>query len=304
MQAEFIQLSMALIEPNREQPRTDFEPEATRTLAANIAAVGLLQPVNVRAIEDGRFEIIHGERRFRACQELDWETIPAIIRQEELDDEAMLAAALTENMVRVDMNVIEEARGIARLSELGQTHHQIARLLGVSTPTIVSRLAWLELEPEIQELVAAGKLPNGRPVSKALASISSSEGRVALAQQLAAKGQSVKAIERAAEVYRSLEAGDDLHTHRIGDDGRLLRKYHTEQKLGKGKKEAARRRNGRGGVHAFTLAGAGENGESINREKCPVTAIGNVCRLCYLHGYEPGLPCRDCPLTMLVRELV
>jgi ParB family chromosome partitioning protein len=299
MPAEFLQLSLELITANREQPRTEFEPEAIGVLAANIAAVGLLQPVSVRAIEDGRFELVHGERRFRACELLDWPTIPAIIRQEELDDEAMLTAALTENMMRVDMNVIEEASGIARLCELGQTHQQIARLLGVSVPTIVSRLAWLELEPEIQNLVAQGRLPSGRKVSKALASVDAGAGRVALAMQLADKGQSVQSIERAAEIYRSLEAGEsDSKTHRIGDDGRLLRTYHKE------KRAADRRRRGRTAVHAFTLAGGGEEGEKIDPEKCAVKAIAYVCKTCFLHDFEAGLPCQDCPLTALVKELV
>jgi len=292
MQAEFLLLSMALVRPNAEQPREHFDEGKMGELAANIAAVGLLQPVSVRAVSGGQFELIQGERRYRACQILDWEAIPALVRHEAMDDEAMLTAALTENMQRVDMNPIEEAKGMSRLQELGKTHEQISRLLAVSTPTIASRLAWLELEPEVQALVAAGKLPSGRPVSKALSRVSSSEGRVALATQIAARSQSVKSIERAVDMYCKLESGGGGGgNYALADDGRLVRRYHKEKALVGGKTT-------RGGVHAFNVAGVKvadlpEVGE----------AIVQVCKNCYLHDYEASLPCKDCPLTQLVRKL-
>ena len=117
MQAEFLLLSMALVRPNAEQPREHFDEGKMGELAANIAAVGLLQPVSVRAVSGGQFELIQGERRYRACQILDWEAIPALVRHEAMDDEAMLTAALTENMQRVDMNPIEEAKAYLSLIE-------------------------------------------------------------------------------------------------------------------------------------------------------------------------------------------
>lgn len=189
--ARFVGLSS--IRPNPYQPRRNFDDGALAELAASIRRQGVLQPVVLREVEDG-YELIAGERRWRAAHEAGLEAIPAVIR--DADESQMLELALVENLQRSDLNPIEEAAATAAFIErLGLTQEDAARRLGKSRPAVANSLRLLELSGDLRELVSRGTLSAGH--ARALLSLADVEAQRSLARRIEADGLSVRATEEA-----------------------------------------------------------------------------------------------------------
>lgn len=190
--AYFAELPITAVHPNPWQPRQVFEEEALAELVHSIKEIGLLQPVVVRPADDGTYELIMGERRWRASQEAGQTTIPAIVRQTEDGD--MLRDALLENLHRSQLNPLEEAAAYGQLLEdFGCTHEELAQRIGRSRPQISNTLRLLKLSPAVQRRVAAGVLSAGH--ARALLSVDDPEVQDHLAQRVVAEGISVRALE-------------------------------------------------------------------------------------------------------------
>ncbi|WP_182112548.1 MULTISPECIES: ParB/RepB/Spo0J family partition protein [unclassified Actinotalea] len=194
--AHFAELPVGSIAPNPRQPRSVFDEEALAELVGSIREVGVLQPVVVRPVvgEDGapRYELIMGERRWRATQEAGLERIPAIIR--ETDDTDLLRDALLENLHRSQLNALEEAAAYQQLlDDFGCTHEELARRIHRSRPQISNTLRLLRLPPLVQRRVAAGVLSAGH--ARALLGLADGAAMERLAQRIVAEGLSVRATE-------------------------------------------------------------------------------------------------------------
>ena len=185
-------LSIADVAANPHQPRRQFTNEAMTELIASVRAHGVLQPILVRPVAGGRYEIIAGERRWRAAQAVGLHEIPAVVRA--LDDRMAFEIALIENIQRSDLNAIEEARGYRRLiDDFGHTQAVLAGIVGKSRSHVTNLLRLLELPETIQSMVEAGQLTMGH--ARALATAADPE---ALAQRVVTEGLSVRAIEEIA----------------------------------------------------------------------------------------------------------
>lgn len=195
--ARFAEIPVQAIVPNQRQPRQVFDEEALEELKASIEQVGFLQPIVVRETAPELYEIVMGERRWRAAQALDTKTIPAIIR--ETRDDAMLRDALLENIHRVDLNPLEEAAAYQQLlDEFGATHEELARRIGRSRPQISNTLRLLNLPAGVQRRVAAGVLSAGH--ARALLSLEDVDEQEQLALRIVAEGLSVRAVEELVAV--------------------------------------------------------------------------------------------------------
>ena len=184
-------LPIYMIDPNPDQPRRTFDEDALRELAASIESVGVIQPIVV-CETDGRYRIIAGERRYRACRMAGLEMIPAIVRN--WDQQRQLEAALIENLQRDDLNAIEEARGVRRLMEEGGlTQECAAERLGKSRSALANLLRLLTLEDVVQQMVIDGKLSAGH--ARALAGVDRKR-QVQLANLTVQQGWSVRQLER------------------------------------------------------------------------------------------------------------
>ncbi len=184
-------LAIDALEPGRYQPRLRLDPEALRELAESIKAQGVMQPILARPRGDGRYEIIAGERRWRAARMAGLATVPALVR--EVADRHVLAMALIENIQREDLNPLEEATGLKRLiGEFGMTHADAAEALGRSRAGITNALRLLELAPPVQELLREGKLDMGH--ARALLALPPL-AQVELAREAVAKRLSVREVE-------------------------------------------------------------------------------------------------------------
>ncbi len=157
---ELRELPVELVKPNPNQPRTRFDPEALSSLASSIETSGVIQPLLVRPLLDGSYELIAGERRWRAAQQAGLAKVPAIVRDSEQVER--LQMALIENMVREDLNPVEEARACAALvEELGVSKEELARRVGRSRPAISNLIRLLDLPDEALELLESGDLSEG-----------------------------------------------------------------------------------------------------------------------------------------------
>ncbi len=189
--AHYAEIPVDAITPNARQPRQVFDEDAIAELVASIRTVGLLQPVVVRPVPDG-YELIMGERRWRAAQQAGLLAIPAIVRS--TDDTAMLRDALLENLHRSELNPLEEAAAYDQLlRDFGCTHDELAERIGRSRPQISNTLRLLRLPPLVQRRVAAGVLSAGH--ARALLGLSDSATQERLAQRIVAEGLSVRAVE-------------------------------------------------------------------------------------------------------------
>ena len=188
------ELPVAAIVPNPKQPRQTFDEEALEELKTSIREVGLLQPIVVRPLGADRYELVMGERRWRASQAVGRETIPAIVR--ETRDDGMLRDALLENIHRVNLNPLEEAAAYQQLlEEFGATHEELAKRIGRSRPQISNTIRLLNLPAAVQRRVAAGVLSAGH--ARALLSLEDADAQEALAHRIVAEGLSVRATEEA-----------------------------------------------------------------------------------------------------------
>lgn len=197
------ELSLDAITPNPRQPRRRFDPDALLALAESVRAHGILQPIVVRPLRDGTFEMVAGERRLRAAQIAGLTTIPAVVRDS--GESQQLELALIENMAREDLNPVEEARACATLVEdLGLTKEELARRIGKSRVAVSNLIRLLELPDEALALVEAGDLSEGH--GRAILTCKDQFWRRHLAREARAGGWSVRETERRA---RETEAGDD-----------------------------------------------------------------------------------------------
>ena len=195
--AYFAELDPASIQPNHAQPRTVFDEEAMAELVHSVREIGVLQPIVVRRAGEGSYELIMGERRWRAAQEAGLQRIPAIVRQ--TDDVDMLRDALLENLHRSELNPLEEASAYAQLLEdFGCTHDELAQRIGRSRPQISNTLRLLKLSPAVQRRVAAGVLSAGH--ARALLAVAEPDVQDRLAQRVVAEGISVRALEEIVAV--------------------------------------------------------------------------------------------------------
>jgi ParB family transcriptional regulator, chromosome partitioning protein len=193
---ELRDLPVDLLRPNPAQPRTRFDPASISSLAASIADAGMVQPLIVRPLRDGRYELIAGERRWRAAREAGVQTVPAIVRDEA--EAERLQTALIENMAREDLNPVDEARACAALVEdLGLSKEELARRLGRSRSAISNLIRLLDLPEEALELLASGELSEGH--GRALLMARGNHARRRLARDAAAAGWSVRETERRAK---------------------------------------------------------------------------------------------------------
>ncbi len=190
--AYFEEIPIGSITPNPRQPRQSFDDEALDELAASIKEVGLLQPIVVRRVMPGRYELIMGERRWRACQQAMLDLIPAIVRG--TSDDELLREALMENLHREQLNPLEEAAAYQQLlDDFGATHDELARKVGRSRPHISNTLRLLNLPPVVQRRVAAGVLSAGH--ARALLSLDDPAAQDHLAHRIVAEELSVRAVE-------------------------------------------------------------------------------------------------------------
>ncbi len=188
-------VAVASILPNPLQPRKEFSEAELEELTSSIRENGLLQPLLVRPAATGRYELVAGERRFRAIQRLGWQEAPVIVRK--VDDEALLVLALVENLQREELNPLEEAEGYRTLVErFGLTQDEIAVAVGKDRSTVANLIRLLKLPPSIRRLVEAGELSMGH--ARALLSIEDPARAAELARQAAKDGWSVRDIEKHA----------------------------------------------------------------------------------------------------------
>jgi ParB family transcriptional regulator, chromosome partitioning protein len=190
---ELRELPVELIEPNPEQPRSSFEPDALDALAGSISSAGLLQPLIVRPVDDGRYELVAGERRWRAAQKAGLDRVPAVIRTSPEDQR--LQAALIENMVREDLNPVDEARACAALvDDLGISKEELARRVGRSRAAISNLIRLLDLPDPVLALLERGDLSEGH--GRAILQLRDQDRRTKLAKRAAKEGWSVRDTER------------------------------------------------------------------------------------------------------------
>jgi ParB family chromosome partitioning protein len=191
------------IKPNPKQPRQVFDEDALAELEHSIREFGLMQPIVVRELGDDSYELVMGERRWRATQRAELATIPAIVRQ--TNDDAMLRDALLENIHRVQLNPLEEAAAYQQLlDEFDVTHEQLAGRIGRSRPVITNTIRLLKLPLPVQRRVAAGVLSAGH--ARALLGLDSAEAQEDLAARIVAEGLSVRATEEAVTLAKSAPA--------------------------------------------------------------------------------------------------
>ena len=211
--AYFAELPLDSITPNPRQPRTVFDPEALDELIHSIKEIGLLQPIVVRPLSNNRFELVMGERRWRAHTVAGLATIPAIVR--ETADADLLRDALLENLHRSQLNALEEAAAYSQLlNDFGCTHDELAQRIGRSRPQISNTIRLLKLPPAVQSKVAAGVLSAGH--ARALLGLEDSKAQEALATKIVAEGLSVRTVEELVSLGYTGPAAKKSGTKKAG----------------------------------------------------------------------------------------
>lgn len=204
-EAALVSVKVSAIVANPRQPRTTFDEEGLRELADSLREVGLLQPVIVRPLEGGSYELIAGERRVRAARLAEFEEIPAVVRR--TDESELLTEALVENLHRTDLNPLEEAAAYQQLLEdFGMTHDGLAGKLGKSRSAISNSLRLMSLPPGLQNQVAAGELSAGH--ARALLALDGRESQERLGRKVVAEGWSVRQTEQAVRAELSRAEAD------------------------------------------------------------------------------------------------
>ena len=237
--ARFAEIPLTQIVPNPRQPRRAFDEDEMSELVHSIQEVGLLQPVIVRATGPASYELVMGERRWRATREAGLDTIGAIVR--DTSDVDLLRDALLENLHRSQLNPLEEASAYQQLlDDFGCTHEELAERIGRSRPQISNTLRLLKLSPTVQKRVAAGVLSAGH--ARALVAVSNSEIQDRLAQRVVAEGLSVRALEEIVTVEPdgkrrpARRSGAKLHSPRVAElAGRLSDRFDTRVKVDLGR---------------------------------------------------------------------
>ena len=238
--AYFAELPIAAITPNRVQPREVFDEDSMAELVHSIREVGLLQPVVVRATGPDAYELVMGERRWRAARAAGLERVPAIVRQTE--DAAMLRDALLENLHRSQLNPLEEASAYAQLLEdFSCTHDELAERIGRSRPQISNTIRLLKLSPAVQRRVAAGVLSAGH--ARSLLAVTDAAEQDRLAARVVAEGISVRGLEELVAVGAQGPAAPALRRNRPTAPGladlaqRLSDRFETRVKVDLGQRK-------------------------------------------------------------------
>lgn len=222
---ELRKLPIDVVEPGKYQPRRDMDYDALEELASSIRSQGIIQPIVVRTVTEGRYEIIAGERRWRAAQMAELHEIPAVIR--DIPDEAAIAMSLIENIQRENLNVIEEATALQRLiDEFNMTHHQVAESVGKSRTTITNILRLLSLLPDVKTMVEHGDLEMGH--ARALLTLTE-DLQIQAAKTIVAKGLSVRDTER---LVRRLQRPEKITITNAADPNILNLQKQISDKLG------------------------------------------------------------------------
>ena len=191
-ESELLNLPISKVEPRLEQPRKTFDEEALRALADSIAQYGLIQPITVRKLDSGYYQIIAGERRWRAAREAGLTEVP--VRVIEADDRRTAELALVENLQREDLNPIEEAKGYKTLiDEYGLTQEETAKSVGKSRPAIANAMRLLSLSEPVLDMVEKGQLSAGH--ARALVSINDEKQQLSAAKEVLEKALSVRRTE-------------------------------------------------------------------------------------------------------------
>jgi ParB family chromosome partitioning protein len=202
-QTSYQELPIGAVSPNQHQPRTQFDEEALAALTASVRELGVLQPVLVRPTGGGAYELIAGERRWRAAKRAGLSLIPAIVRT--VDDTLSLEQALVENIQREDLNPLDEAAAYQQLLEdFHLTHDELASRVGKSRAAISNTLRLFQLPPTVQRLVAEGRLTAGH--ARALLTTPDRSYQEVLAQRIVTDGMSVRAVEEAARQHNTDQA--------------------------------------------------------------------------------------------------
>ena len=230
--ASAVRLRLMDVEPNKDQPRRDFDETALAELSRSVAEHGVLQPILVRPLPGGAYQIVAGERRWRAARMAGLSEIPVVIR--EMSDAQAMAAALIENLQREYLNPIEEARGIQKLMDTFElTQEETARRIGKSRPAVANALRLLRLPAAVAELVRAEKLSGGH--ARALLAIEDPEHIQALAEAVAAGDLSVRETERLVRLAQKEKSGAGRSTGPQGVQVTLRRlPYYDEVELSLG----------------------------------------------------------------------
>ncbi|MEO1368808.1 MAG: ParB/RepB/Spo0J family partition protein [Acidobacteriota bacterium] len=217
------ELPVGQLEPNRYQPRTEFDETGLDDLAASIQSQGVVQPIVVTAGEEGRFTIIAGERRWRASQRAGLEVVPVVVRQVD-DDQQLLEMALVENIQRADLNAVEEAEAYKTLSEsFGLSQEDIAKRVGKGRTTITNFLRLLRLPDAVQDLVRSGKLSAGQ--ARPLLSLGDAATQVEVAIRAVEEGLTARDLEKLVTALKgepdakkkSTKPDVDVHTREAMD---------------------------------------------------------------------------------------
>ena len=194
-----VTLPLDEIIPNRDQPRKQFDDEALADLSASIAQHGVLQPLLVRPMPDGSYQLVAGERRWRASRMAGLSEVPVVIR--DMNEQEAAELALIENLQREDLNPMEEAIGYRTLMEnYGMTQEQAAQVVNKSRPAVSNALRLLQLPEEVTNLVSEGKLSAGH--ARTVLAFEGAEAQIAAAKQTVAKGLSVRELERMAKAAK------------------------------------------------------------------------------------------------------
>jgi ParB family chromosome partitioning protein len=203
--SSLLDIPVTAIEPNEHQPRTAFDEESLASLTASVREVGVLQPILVRELDGGRYELVAGERRWRAAKRAGLQVIPAILRT--VSDRGRVEQALIENLHRQDLNPMEEAGAYQQLIEdFGLTHEELASRVGKSRATITNTLRLFQLPPAVQKLVSEGQLSAGH--ARALLGTPDRGFQEALARRAVAEQMSVRAVEDAVKDRNAMGGSD------------------------------------------------------------------------------------------------
>jgi ParB family chromosome partitioning protein len=240
------EIPLELIRPNPDQPRKSFDAEALERLAASVAEAGVIQPLVVHELADGRYELIAGERRWRAARQAGLDAVPVVLRSE--DEARRLQTSLIENMAREDLNPVEEARACAALvEELDLSKEAVAERLGRSRSSVSNLIRLLDLPDQVLDLLAAGELSEGH--GRALLAVEGQDERRRIARDAAREGWSVRELERRARGGRP--AGRSERSGRHPDQEAAVRKAEDafERALGREVRVAAGKRGLRVEMH-------------------------------------------------------
>ncbi|MGA7979095.1 MAG: ParB/RepB/Spo0J family partition protein [Chromatiaceae bacterium] len=212
-------LPVELIQRGRFQPRREFDPDSLRELADSIAAQGVIQPIVVRPLGGDRYEIVAGERRWRACQQAGLSEIPVVVR--DVDEQSAIAIALIENIQRSDLNPLEEATALQRLlAEFGLTHQQVAEAVGKSRTTVTNLLRLQELNDDVKQYLQDGRVEMGH--ARALLGLRGPQQSSA-AQQVVARGLSVRETEKLVRRLQLQEETRSVADRRLDIDPNVRR---------------------------------------------------------------------------------